>query len=68
VGALFGVTGCVAGPVVDKRAPGELGDKTYQLQVENEHAPGDPTVWVTVTEDVWEQCGMGESMYPDCAD
>lgn len=68
VGALFAVTGCVAGPVVDKRAPGELGEKTYQIQVRNDRTPGGQRVWVTVSEDVWERCDMGESQYPDCAD
>lgn len=67
IGALFAVTGCVSGPVVDKQAPGEPGEKTYQLQVDDRR-PGNRTVWVTVTKDVWERCTMGTSWYPDCAD
>jgi hypothetical protein len=36
--------------------------------VRNDRTPGGQRVWVTVSEDVWERCDMGESQYPDCAD
>lgn len=65
VGVLFAVTSCVAGPVNDKRAPGELGHKTFQLEVDD-HSPLAPDeLWITVTERQWDDCGMGER-YPAC--
>jgi hypothetical protein len=66
IGALSLLTGCASGKVYDKRAPGDLGHKTYQLQLVDRGVlePGD--LWVTVTEKQWDDCGMDER-YPKCA-
>lgn len=66
MGVLFAVTGCVSGPVVDKRAPGYPGEKTFQIQVEDDRIVGDDKVWITVPEDIWERCGIDEQ-YEDCS-
>lgn len=66
VGALFVVTGCVSGEVNDKRAPGYPGEKTYQIQLDNDKPVGPDKLWVTVPEKVWEQCHIGERYPEDC--
>jgi hypothetical protein len=66
IGVLFAVSGCVAGPVLDKRAPGDPGSKVFQIQVEDETPVGPNEVWVTVTERVWDTCRI-EQPYPECA-
>lgn len=66
IGALFVLSGCASGTVQDKRAPGTPGEKTYQLQVENSRPLGPAEIWVTVPEDVWDDCDQ-DMTYPDCA-
>lgn len=67
-GALFLISGCgsVSGQVADKRAIGDPGRKTFQIQVEDEQAIGQHTVWVTVPERVWDRCHL-DARYPACA-
>lgn len=67
VGAIFAVTGCAAGPVVnDKRAPGNPGHKTFQIQIRETSPVGPDEVWVSVPERVWDRCRLGE-LYRRCA-
>lgn len=49
------------GTVIDKRAPGEPGDKVFQLRVDGLLLDR----WVTVTEKQWDDCGLYAS-YRDC--
>lgn len=66
-GALLVLTGCAAGTVQDKRAPGIPGEKTFQLQIENDRPVGPASIWVTVPERAWDRCDP-EDKYPDCAE
>lgn len=68
IGVFFLLTGCgVSGQVTNKRAPGWPGEKTFQIQVDDQR-PGVGKVWVTVPEDVWERCSMVPAdSYPACA-
>lgn len=65
-GALLVLTGCASGTVQDKRAPGMPGEKTFQLQVENDLPIGPDEVWVTVPEEVWDECDI-DAEYQECA-
>jgi predicted small lipoprotein YifL len=67
IGVLFALSGCaVAGPIQNKRAPGIPGEKTFQLQITDSGDPLPGDRWITVSEHVWDLCGMGED-YPKCA-
>jgi hypothetical protein len=61
VGAVLLLTGCASGEVTDKRAPGQPGEKVFQLRIDGTL----PDHWVTVSENVWEACSMYEQ-YPGC--
>lgn len=52
------LTACARGPVVNKRAPGELGDKTYEILIKD--------TWIQVPEQVWDDCSLDEP-YPECS-
>jgi nitrogen fixation-related uncharacterized protein len=65
VGAFFVLAGCASGQVDDKRAPGMPGKKTYQILVDNDQPYGPDKYWITVTEDVWTKCRLGDR-YEDC--
>lgn len=62
VGVFLLLTGCASGEVVDKRAVGEPGEKTFQLRIDGAL----PDHWVTVSDQIWDACSMYES-YPACA-
>lgn len=66
VGVLFAVSGCAAGSVEDKRAPGIPGEKTFQVRVKGDRIVGPDEVWITVPEDVWDKCVVGQP-YRRCA-
>lgn len=66
IGALLLLSGCAAGPVADKRAPGMPGHKTFQLRIDDPNVLAPDDLWVTVTEDQWDHCGLDER-YPACA-
>lgn len=51
------LTACADAPVENKRAPGEPGEKTYQIQVGRR--------WIDVTERDWDHCEMFEP-FPAC--
>jgi hypothetical protein len=59
LGALFLLSGCGTGPLIDKRAPGVPGEKKFQIQIEESHLTGPRRVWITVTERVWDKCDPG---------
>lgn len=61
VGALLLLIGADSGRVVDKRAPGEPGEKVFQLHVDGAFSDR----WVTVTEKQWDTCSM-YAQYPQC--
>jgi hypothetical protein len=61
VGAVLLSAGCASGTVIDKRAPGQPGEKVFQLRVDGTL----PSRWVTVSERTWEMCPMFDE-YPDC--
>ena len=67
IGVFFVVTGCASGVVSDKRAPGYPGEKTLQIQVDVENPPpfGPDKIWVTVEEQVWDDCDLDEE-WPEC--
>lgn len=65
-GALFVLTGCVAGTVEDKRAPGMPGEKMFQIEINRDQFIGPKRVWVTVPEEEWDTCDI-DTEYPDCA-
>ena len=65
VSALFVVTGCASGVVSDKRALGYPGEKTFQIQVENDKPFGPDSWWITVTRKSWGACGLNE-VWPEC--
>ena len=65
VGAIFVLSGCVAGPVSDKRAPGMPGEKTFQILVDDKHLISPGRVWVRVPERVWDRCDLDDP-YPSC--
>lgn len=62
VGALFVLSGCASGPVIDKRAPGVPGDKKFQVLVDNDAPVGPDKLWVTVTEQQWDECRLDEQL------
>lgn len=61
VGVFLLYMGATTGTVADKRAPGQPGDKVFQLQVDGPLL----TRWVTVSDRNWDRCSMYEP-YPDC--
>lgn len=65
VGVLFVALPRLSGPVLDKRAPGDPGEKTFQIQVKYELPVHPEEEWVTVSERAWDSCNIGES-YPGC--
>lgn len=62
LGVFLLLTGCASGTVTDKRAPGQPGDKVFQLHVDGAL----PGRWVTVTEKEWDRCSL-DSAWPSCA-
>jgi hypothetical protein len=56
---LAGCSDVPHGTVTDKRAPGPLGDKTFQIQIDSHQ-------WWSVSERAWTSCGLG-MVYPSCA-
>lgn len=65
--AVITLTGCAAGQVTDKRAPGYPGEKTYQIEIENSRPIGPDRLWITVSREVWWSCRIQVDEYPDCA-
>lgn len=59
LGALFLLSGCGTGPLIDKRAPGTPGEKTFQIQIREVRITGPRHVWITVPERVWDGCDPG---------
>lgn len=51
------LTACTSGTVENKRAPGYIGEKTYEVYVDG--------YWLNVTSTGWDNCEMGEQ-YPAC--
>lgn len=52
------LTACARGPVVNKRAPGEPGNKTYEILIKD--------TWIQVPEQVWDNCSLDDP-YPACS-
>lgn len=66
IGVLFVALSHTSGSVEDKRALGDPGSKTFQIQVVYE-APVQPyETWVTVSESAWDRCRI-DAPYPACA-
>jgi hypothetical protein len=65
IGVFFVVTGCASGVVSDKRAPGSPGEKTFQIQVENNKPFGPDRWWITVNRDGWRACWI-DDVWPEC--
>lgn len=61
------LSACVSGPVQNKRAPGDLGHKTYQLRIDDRNPLAPKEFWIVVTKDQWEHCQI-EEKYPECRD
>ena len=60
IGAFFVVMGSVQSTVLDKRAPGVAGDKTYQVLISTPFLGVHGGLWVPVTEGQWDRCEVGD--------
>lgn len=57
IAALTLLTACTQGPIENKRAPGEPGNKIYLVEVDKR--------WIEVSEGDWDRCEIFEK-YPAC--